>query len=154
MYEFTLRQHGTFMYHSHHDEMTQMGMGMTGMFVIHPRNAQGPRPDRDFALMLHEWAIEVGAERPDPNEMTDFNVLTINAKAFPGTAPLIVKFGDKVRIRIGNCTATTSRSLRRTAARSLKPDSGQRPRFLCQLVPPERWSSLPTIRAIGRCTVT
>jgi FtsP/CotA-like multicopper oxidase with cupredoxin domain len=29
-YEFTLRQHGTHMYHSHHDEMTQMAMGMMG----------------------------------------------------------------------------------------------------------------------------
>ncbi|MGH8729558.1 MAG: multicopper oxidase domain-containing protein, partial [Burkholderiales bacterium] len=26
-YEFTLVQHGTHMYHSHHDEMTQMGLG-------------------------------------------------------------------------------------------------------------------------------
>ena len=102
MYEFTLRQHGTLMYHAHHDEMTQMGMGMVGMFVIHPRNPKGPRPDRDFVLQLHEWAIEVGTERPDPNEMTDFNVLTFNAKAFPGTAPLVAKLGDRVRIRIGN----------------------------------------------------
>ena len=37
-YEFTLRQCGTFMFHSHHDEMTQMGMGLIGLFVIHPRN--------------------------------------------------------------------------------------------------------------------
>src|SRR5262245_32456 len=37
-YEFTLRQYGSFMFHAHHDEMTQMGMGMIGMFVIHPRN--------------------------------------------------------------------------------------------------------------------
>lgn len=105
MYEFTLRQHGTFMYHAHHDEMTQMGMGMVGMFVIHPRNAEGPRPDRDFVLLMHEWAIEVGSERPDPNEMTDFNVLTFNAKAFPGTAPLVAKLHDKVRIRFGNLSA-------------------------------------------------
>ena len=102
MYEFTLRQHGTLMYHSHHDEMTQMGMGMVGMIVIHPRNPKGPRPDRDFVLQLHEWAIDVGTERPDPNEMTDFNVLTFNAKAFPGTAPLVAKLGDRVRIRLGN----------------------------------------------------
>lgn len=54
MYEFTLRQHGTFMYHSHHDEMTQMGMGMVGMFVIHPRNPTGSRADRDFVLLTHE----------------------------------------------------------------------------------------------------
>jgi len=102
MYEFTLRQHGTLMYHSHHDEMTQIGMGMTGLFVIHPRNPTGPRPDRDFALMLHEWAIEVGTMRPNPNEMTDFNMLTINARAFPGTHPLVAKLHDRVRIRIGN----------------------------------------------------
>jgi hypothetical protein len=105
MYEFTFIQHGTLMYHSHHDEMTQMGMGLTGMIVVHPRTPTGPRPDRDFALLLHEWKIEPGASRPDPNEMTDFNILTINAKAFPGTQPLIVRKGDRVRIRIGNLGA-------------------------------------------------
>src|SRR5688500_11151702 len=86
-YEFTLRQRGTFMYHSHHDEMTQMAMGMTGLFVIHPRSVpSAQRPDRDFALLLHEWAIKPRTYRPDPNVMSDFTVLTINAKAFPGTA--------------------------------------------------------------------
>jgi FtsP/CotA-like multicopper oxidase with cupredoxin domain len=34
LYEFTLRQHGTYMYHSHHDEMVQMAMGLMGMFVV------------------------------------------------------------------------------------------------------------------------
>ena len=105
MYEFTFVQHGTLMYHSHHDEMTQMGMGMTGMIVVHPRSPKGPKPDRDFAIMLHEWAIAVGASRPDPNEMTDFNILTMNAKVFPATQPLIVKKGERVRIRLGNLGA-------------------------------------------------
>lgn len=105
LYEFPLIQNGTFMYHSHHDEMTQMAMGMVGLFVIHPKGGEGPRPDRDFALLLHEWAIEVGTNRPNPNEMTDFNVLTINAKAFPGTDSLVAKRGDRVRIRIGNLSA-------------------------------------------------
>ncbi|MDZ4753473.1 MAG: copper oxidase [Phycisphaerae bacterium] len=105
MYEFPLVQHGTLMYHSHHDEMTQMGLGLTGMFIIHPRQPKGARPDRDFALLIHEWRVEPGASRPDPNEMIDFNVLTINAKCFPGTKPLIVKQGDRVRIRIGNLGA-------------------------------------------------
>jgi len=103
-YEFTLRQHGTQMYHPHTDEMIQIAMGMTGMFIIHPRqpDAASPRVDRDFALMLHEWRIDPGASRPNPLEMTDFNVLTFNGKAFPGTAPLVVKTGDRVRIRFGN----------------------------------------------------
>src|SRR3984893_17505368 len=51
-YEFTLRQHGTHMYHSHSDEMTQMALGMMGMFIIHQRNPTDLKADRDFALML------------------------------------------------------------------------------------------------------
>jgi len=103
-YEFTLKQHGTFMYHSHHDEMTQMALGMMGMFVIHPRESK-VQVDHDFAILLSEWKIDVGARRPDPNEMTDFNVLTMNARCFPGTAPLVVKRNSRVRIRIGNLSA-------------------------------------------------
>jgi manganese oxidase len=100
-YEFTLRQSGTGMYHSHHDEMTQIALGLTGLFVIHPRRPRR-RVDRDFAILLHEWRIDPGAKRPNPNEMTDFNVLTMNARAFPGTAPLVVRTGQRVRVRIGN----------------------------------------------------
>jgi hypothetical protein len=105
-YEFTFRQHGTFMYHPHHDEMTQMAMGMMGMIVVHPRRPPPEyRVDRDFVILLSEWRIVPGTSRPDPNEMTDFNVLTMNAKAFPGTDPLVVKTGDRVRVRIGNLGA-------------------------------------------------
>jgi FtsP/CotA-like multicopper oxidase with cupredoxin domain len=107
-YEFTLRQYGTFMYHPHFDEMTQQALGMMGMFIIHPRK---PDPevhapaDRDFAIMLSEWAIIPGTSRPDPNEMTDFNVLTMNSKAYPGTSPLVARTGQRVRIRLGNLGA-------------------------------------------------
>jgi hypothetical protein len=103
VYEFTLHQHGTGMYHSHHDEMTQIGLGMTGLFIIHPRGVPREKwPDRDFALLLHEWRIDPGSIRPNPNEMMEFNILTMNAKAFPATEPLVAKKGDRVRIRIGN----------------------------------------------------
>lgn len=105
-YEFTLRQSGTFMYHSHHDTMTQEGMGLIGMLVVHPRR---PTPDdlvdRDFVILLSEWRIDPGSTRPNPNEMTDFNVLTMNGKCFPGTSPLVVKKGERVRIRFGNLSA-------------------------------------------------
>src|SRR5213075_404131 len=104
-YEFTLRQHGTHMYHPHFDEMTQMGLGMMGMFIIHPRNPKGPRPDRDFVIMLSEWRIDPGTSRPNPMEMVEFNVLTMNSKAFPGTQPLVVKLGERVRIRLMNLGA-------------------------------------------------
>jgi hypothetical protein len=55
--------------------------------------------------MLSEWKIVPGTKRPDPGEMTEFNVLTLNARCFPGTAPVIVKTGDRVRLRIGNLSA-------------------------------------------------
>jgi hypothetical protein len=87
------------MYHPHADEMTQIALGMTGMIVVHTR---GPRPTRDYSLMLHEWKVPIGARRADPLAMTDFNVLTINGKAFPATEPLVAQTGERVRIRIGN----------------------------------------------------
>ena len=111
-YEWTVRQSGTYMYHSHHDEMTQMAMGMMGMLVFHPRN---PSPDykvdRDFAIMLSEWRIDPGTSTPNPNEMNDFNVLTMNAKCYPGTEPLVAKMGDRVRIRFGNLSAMDHHSI-------------------------------------------
>jgi hypothetical protein len=61
--------------------------------------------DRDFAIMLSEWSIKPGTSRPDPNAMSDFNVLTMNAKAYPGTSPLVCKTGDRVRLRFGNLSA-------------------------------------------------
>ena len=101
VYEFTLRQHGTLMYHPHSDEMVQMALGMMGFFVIHPKAAE-TRIDRDFAIMLHEWFIAPGTSRPNPMVMTDFNIFTFNSRVWPGTAPLIAKKGDRVRVRLGN----------------------------------------------------
>ena len=101
-YEFTLKQHGTFMYHSHGDEMVQMGLGTMGFFIIHPKNSTGPKINRDFAIFLNEWFVEPGTATPNPNIMTDFNIFTFNSRAYPGTAPLVVKTGNRVRIRFGN----------------------------------------------------
>jgi FtsP/CotA-like multicopper oxidase with cupredoxin domain len=102
VYEFTLKQHGTFMYHPHADEMVQLAVGMMGVFIIHPKKPENPIIDRDFAIMLHEWAIHPGTYRPDPAIMTDFNIFSFNSKVFPAIDHLVVKTGDRVRIRIAN----------------------------------------------------
>ena len=105
-YEWTLRQYGSFMFHAHHDEMTQMGMGLIGMFVVHPRTPSPEyRVDRDFSLMISEWSVKPGTARPNTVEMTDFNILTLNGKVFPSTAPLVCRTGDRVRLRLGNLGA-------------------------------------------------
>src|SRR6266851_5401418 len=100
-YEFTLRQHGTQMYHPHADETTQMALGMQGFFIIHPKREAKPI-DRDFAIFLHEWDVPPSAATPNPATMTDFNLFTFNGRAYPGTAPLVVRKGQRVRIRLAN----------------------------------------------------
>ena len=99
VYEFTLRQHGTFFYHSHMP-MQEM-LGMIGFFVIHPREPYAPRVDRDFGLIFQGWAIL--PNNPTPNTLAmEFNWLTINGKAGPATTPLLVKQGERVRVRMVN----------------------------------------------------
>ncbi len=103
-YEYTLQQTGTVMYHPHFDEMTQIAMGMHGFFIIHPRDASVRRVDRDFAIFLNEWFIKPGTATPDPTVMLDFNTFTMNGRVFPGTEPMLVRTGDRVRIRLANLT--------------------------------------------------
>jgi FtsP/CotA-like multicopper oxidase with cupredoxin domain len=129
-YELTFTKPGTFMYHPHFDEMTQIALGMTGMIVVHPRARRETNRVRDYALMLHEWRIPAGASRPDPLEMIDFNVLTFNSKAFPGTDPLVAEVGDLVRIRLGNLSPMEHHPihLHGHAFRVVETDGGQVPR--------------------------
>ncbi|MCB1149744.1 MAG: copper oxidase, partial [Chlamydiia bacterium] len=100
VYEFPLVQSGTFMYHAHYDDIIQIGLGLTGFFIIHPREEE-EKVDRDFVIMLAEWQIPAGASRPDPMTM-DFNYFTFNGSLYPKTEPLVAKLGEKVRIRLGN----------------------------------------------------
>lgn len=99
-YEFTVRQHGTHMYHPHADEMTQMAMGMMGLLIVHPRQREAI--DRDYALILHNFALHPGTFRPDPNVMQDFDLWTMNSKVFPAIDNLVAKTGERVRVRVGN----------------------------------------------------
>ncbi|MCF8144001.1 MAG: copper oxidase [Deltaproteobacteria bacterium] len=129
LYSFVFPHAGTFMYHSHLDAMTQEGLGLTGMIVVHPRHPDRPPPDRDFVLMLHEWAVEGGTSRPDPQVMTDFNIITFNGKVFPDTYPLVAQLGDRVRIRLGNLSAMDHHPihLHGYAFRVVETDGGQVP---------------------------
>jgi FtsP/CotA-like multicopper oxidase with cupredoxin domain len=108
VYEFIARRPGTFMYHPHADEMTQMAMGMMGFWVTHPK-AKHPlidEVDRDFVFLLNAYDIEPGAYTPKIMTMLDFNLWSWNSRVFPGIDSLNVRKGDKVRIRFGNLTMT------------------------------------------------
>lgn len=102
VYEFVLKRSGTFMYHPHSDDMLQVAMGMMGFFIVHPKNSRERPVDRDFCIMLHNWDVEAGTATPKASTMTEFNLWSFNSRVFPGTAPLVVRKNDRVRIRIGN----------------------------------------------------
>ena len=108
VYEFVARRPGTFMYHPHADEMTQMAMGMMGSWVTHPKNRHPliDEVDRDFIFLLNAYDIEPGAFKPNIMTMTDFNLWSWNSRISPGIDSLNVRKNDKVRIRIGNLTMT------------------------------------------------
>jgi hypothetical protein len=99
VYEFTLHQAGTFFYHSHM-AMQEM-MGMIGAFIMHPKENYNPPADKDFAIILQEFAVL--PNNPVPNSMNmEFNWLTLNGKSGPATTPLIVRLNDRVRLRFIN----------------------------------------------------
>jgi len=88
-YEFTAPEgnYGSHMYHSHHNSAQQVGLGMLGAFLVHPKN---PSPiehaDVDYTLILNDGA----------------HGYTFNGKSFPATEPLTAKVGQKLRIRFMN----------------------------------------------------
>ena len=101
-YEYTLKQHGSHMYHPHADEMTQMAVGMMGMFIIHPKNGEETHIDRDYCFLLHNWSMHPGTYRPDPSILQDFDLWTMNSKVFPVIDPVVARTGERVRVRMAN----------------------------------------------------
>ncbi|WP_119153908.1 multicopper oxidase family protein [Caldimonas tepidiphila] len=110
VYEFEARRPGTFMYHPHADEMTQMAMGMMGFWITHPKDPKRTPGyadcDRDFVFLLNAFDIEPGSATPKVNTMLDFNLWCFNSRVFPAIDPMVCRLGDRVRIRVGNLTMT------------------------------------------------
>lgn len=99
VYEYDLHQAGTFFYHSHLP--MQEAMGMVGGFVIHPKIAFDPPVDRDFYLIFQNFHIDPNQTISDSMAM-DWNWHTINGRSGPFTTPLVVRHGERVRVRLMN----------------------------------------------------
>jgi FtsP/CotA-like multicopper oxidase with cupredoxin domain len=99
IYEFDIHQAGTYFYHSHM-AMQEMA-GMLGGFIMHPRTPYQPHCDKDFLLHLQEYAVLPNNTVPNTMNM-EYNWLLLNGKAGPASTPLIVRQGDRVRIRFVN----------------------------------------------------
>jgi manganese oxidase len=99
VYEFDIHQAGTYFYHSHM-AMQEMA-GMLGGFIMHPATPYHPRCDKDFLLHLQEYAVLPNNTVPNTMNM-EYNWLLLNGKAGPASTPLIVRLGDRVRLRFVN----------------------------------------------------
>jgi CopA family copper-resistance protein len=62
-YRFTVRQHGTYWYHSHSGFQEQQGV--SGPLLIEPRDPDPIRADREHVVMLTDWTDE------DPRRIFD-----------------------------------------------------------------------------------
>ncbi len=86
-YEFTARNPGSHMYHSHHNAAEQVTKGLMGAFIIEPKDKSvDPQYDAEYTMVINDSGIG----------------LTINGKSFPYTQPIVAKLGDKIRVRYMN----------------------------------------------------
>jgi manganese oxidase len=99
VYEFNLHQTGTFFYHAHMP--MQEALGMCGFFIVHPKIAFDPPVDRDFALCYQNFLIPPNANIADSTQM-DWNWHVINGRSGPYSTPMVVKHGERVRVRLMN----------------------------------------------------
>jgi len=98
-YNFLIKQEGTYFYHSH--MAMQELAGMLGAFIMHPRVPYRPHCEKDFVIHLQEYAVLANSTTPN-TMMMEFNWLLLNGKAGPAATPLIVRQGDRVRVRFVN----------------------------------------------------
>lgn len=115
IYEFEARPAGTRWYHTHFNSAQQLDLGLSAPLIIQPLTPEGV-VDREYTLLLDDWVTGVPeADRPPTGRgmmdggMMDgdepaHNTFTINGKAFPATAPLLVKRGERVRLRLINAS--------------------------------------------------
>jgi len=85
-YEFTVRNAGSHMYHSHFMADEQVPMGLLGAFIVTDPQAREPKVDLDYAMILNDGPLG----------------FTLNGKGFPATEPISVKQGDLIRVRYMN----------------------------------------------------
>lgn len=97
IYELELHEAGTFFYHSH-DPM-QETFGAVGWFIVHPAEPWAPKVDRDFGLIIQNFDILPSQTVPDSWAM-EWHWHTINGRSGPLTTPMVVRHGERVRIRM------------------------------------------------------
>jgi FtsP/CotA-like multicopper oxidase with cupredoxin domain len=84
-YEFTARNAGSLMYHSHHNATDQVGRGLLGAFVVEPKD-NPVKYDREYVWISNDV----------------LGGFTINGHGFPATVPVLAAVGETVLVRFMN----------------------------------------------------
>lgn len=85
-YEFVAQPAGSHMYHSHNGD-DQITRGLLGAFIVEPKDrSREPNVDQDVVLIVNDGPLGY----------------TLNGKSFPATRPIVVKRGQRFRIRYMN----------------------------------------------------
>jgi plastocyanin len=87
VYEYTIRNAGSHMYHSHFMAQRQVPQGLLGALVVtDPNDPDEYASDIDYAMVLNDGPLG----------------FTINGKSFPATEPIVATQGQMVRVRYMN----------------------------------------------------
>jgi multicopper oxidase len=138
-YEFDARPAGTRWYHTHFQEHRQLDLGLAGALIIEPGESEPFPCDREYTLVLDDWATGNGPTVPRTAEgiagaargmagmmgrgmmsrgmmsrshTPAYDTMTINGRAYPATQSLTVRQGERVRLRFINASADHTHVIR------------------------------------------
>ena len=102
VYEYVVKQSGTYFYHSHMRPDRQQALGLYGALIVKPRDPGTEAPaDIDYVVQLQEWLNRDGLTYPAMiMEGALPNYFTINGKAYPSTDVIRMRVGQRLKLRI------------------------------------------------------
>lgn len=133
VYEFEARPAGTRWYHTHFQEHRQLDLGLYAPLIIEPAKPDPFPFDREYTLVLDDWATGTGRPLASTREGTAggrgsmggmmggmmggghtpaYDVMTINGKTYPATEPIKVRKGERIRLRLINASADHTHVIR------------------------------------------
>ena len=128
-YGFVAKPAGTRWYHAHFNELAQQGGGLAGALIIEPRDKPSAS-QREYTVIAQQWPAPSGSHPRNDHggmgmgqpgqgqgggmsgmmgdEARQADTFSVNGKAYPHAAPLVVRQGERVRLRLinGGLTAT------------------------------------------------
>lgn len=133
VYDFAATPAGTRWYHTHYAATKQQDRGLYAPLIIDPATPEPSPPDREYTLVFSAWVTGLSAPVPAPaddggsngmggmmsgmaggmmggmmsgSQGPPYDTFTVNGKAFPATAPLTVREGERVRLRLINASGS------------------------------------------------